>query len=62
MVVDLPKENLSEKVTLDQFTAKEGNKEVIVVLDKDWKVIIQGEIYLLICEDTEPERISEELL
>ena len=28
----------------------------------DWKVIIQGEFYLLICEEEQPEVIAEELL
>lgn len=58
MEVFISKENLVEKVSLSEFTAKEGNKEVIVILDNQWKVIIQGEVYLLICEDNEPQRIG----
>jgi hypothetical protein len=50
MEVTLPKENLNEKASLQEFTAKEGNKQIVIALD-DWKVIIQGEVYLLICED-----------
>lgn len=33
MEVFISKENLVEKVSLSEFTAKEGNKEVIVILD-----------------------------
>lgn len=33
MEVFISKENLVEKVSLSEFTAKEGNKEVTVVLD-----------------------------
>jgi hypothetical protein len=33
-----------------------------VVEIEGWKVIIQGELYLLICEEEEPEVISQELL
>jgi hypothetical protein len=49
MIASLTKVDRRGEVPLKEIIGKEGNKEVIVDLENDWKVIIQGEVYLLIC-------------
>lgn len=61
MTAQLLRAEVRGGVALREIVGQEGNKEVVVEMD-GWKVVIQGELYLLICEEEEPEAISEEAL